>query len=70
MKDIYILIIFTVMLFVVEIINYHGICLREVVGRQRLPVRWFAYLLGVFSIVVWGIYGTGYNASDFIYMKF
>lgn len=70
MKDFYILVIFTLVLFAVEIINYRGICIREAVGRQRLTVRWFIYMLGIFSVVIWGIYGKGYNASDFIYMKF
>lgn len=70
MKDFYILVIFTLVMFAVEIMNYRGTCIRESIERQRLPVRWFIYLLGIFSIIIWGIYGKGYNASDFIYMKF
>lgn len=70
MKDFYILVIFTLVMFAVEIMNYRGTCIRESIERQRLPLRWFIYLLGIFSIIIWGIYGKGYNASDFIYMKF
>ena len=62
--------IFVILLFFVEIMNYQGIKLRDQINRQWLVVRWCVYLLGIVSVVILGIYGVDYHASDFIYMKF
>jgi len=42
----------------------------EVLERQVLPVRWTLYLLLIFSILIFGVYGPGYDASAFIYFAF
>lgn len=70
MKGLHILGLFVILLLFVEIMNYRGIKLRDLIGRQCLVVRWSVYLLGIVAVVVLGIYGVDYNASDFIYMKF
>ena len=70
MKGLHMLGIFVILLFFVEIMNYQGIKLRDQINRQWLVVRWCVYLLGIVSVVILGIYGVDYNASDFIYMKF
>ena len=43
---------------------------RSVFNRQSLPVRWFAYLLVICAIWVFGAYGVGYNAAEYIYGGF
>lgn len=70
MKGLHMLGVFVLLLFIAEFMNYRGIKLRDVINRQCLPVRWCVYLLGIMAVVVLGIYGVDYNASDFIYMKF
>ena len=70
MKGLHMLGIFVILLFFVEIMNYQGIKLRDQINRQWLVVRWCVYLLGIVSVVILGIYGVDYHASDFIYMKF
>jgi D-alanyl-lipoteichoic acid acyltransferase DltB (MBOAT superfamily) len=42
----------------------------DLVEKQVLPVRWLVYLLGVFAIIVFGIYGPQYEAAAFIYFQF
>ena len=48
--------------------------LRRPVGAGLLdaprPLRWAAALLLAAAVLVFGIYGTGYDAQDFIYFKF
>lgn len=41
-----------------------------ILERQPLPLRWAVYLLLIFSILIFGIYGPGYDASAFIYFAF
>ena len=44
--------------------------LRELISRQRLPLRWALYLLCLFAVLIFGIYGPGYDSAQFIYMNF
>ena len=44
--------------------------LRELISRQRLPLRWALYLLCLFGVLIFGIYGPGYDSAQFIYMNF
>ena len=41
-----------------------------VLERQPLPLRWVLYLLLIFSVLIFGIYGPGYDAAAFIYFAF
>lgn len=44
--------------------------LGAAIERQSLAVRWPLYLLLLFSILIFGIYGPGYDAGSFIYFAF
>lgn len=41
-----------------------------VLERQCLMLRWALYLLLIFSILIFGIYGPGYDPAAFIYFAF
>lgn len=43
---------------------------REALAKQNLVFRWALLFLGLFAVIVLGIYGPGYNASSFIYEQF
>ncbi len=57
-------------LFIVGLVKERGIQIRESVARWPLPLRWLFYLAGVFSVIIFGIYGMGYDATTFAYMGF
>jgi len=42
----------------------------KLLERQVLPLRWVAYLLLMFTILIFGIYGPNYDAAAFIYFAF
>ena len=44
--------------------------LNEAVSRQSLVVRWGVFILGIAVIYVFGTYGAGYAAQNFIYGGF
>ena len=48
----------------------HGVHIREKIAEFPLPVRWAVYLGGIFSVLIFGWYGPGFDASNFIYMQF
>ena len=43
---------------------------RGIIAEQNLVFRWFIYLLLIFCVLLWGQYGPGYSASEFIYQGF
>ena len=66
----FLLIFALLVLIFVSIYQEKGLKLREIFARQNLIIRWAVYLLAICSIWVFGTYGFGYNAADFIYGGF
>lgn len=54
----------------ISIAQEKGYSIREVLSRQNTLFRWAIYLIGFISIVIFGVYGVGYDASTFIYRTF
>lgn len=57
-------------LAIVDIFKHFGICIREKICEQDYIFRWIAIVFAVFFILTFGIWGPGYNASNFIYFQF
>lgn len=65
------LMLFTILLlFAVDYAQEKGIHIRETIARQPVVIRWTIYYLSMFFIIIFGVYGPGYNAANFIYQKF
>ncbi|MGN0978546.1 MAG: MBOAT family O-acyltransferase [Faecousia sp.] len=54
----------------VDICNEKGIVVRQWIAKQQLWLRWSVYLLGFFTVLIFGCYGLGFDASAFIYFQF
>ena len=68
--DFNILVICTIIMLVIGILQEKGYNIREKISKQNLPFRWILYYSIIFAIIIFGIYGPGYVASDFIYGQF
>lgn len=44
--------------------------IRKELQKQGIIFRWLIIFAGIFALIVFGIYGPGYNASSFIYEQF
>lgn len=44
--------------------------IRETLAKQSLVFRWFIIFAGIFAVLIFGIYGPGYDAGEFIYGNF
>jgi len=44
--------------------------LREELALLPLPLRWALWLLGLAAVLIFGVYGPGYDRAQFIYMGF
>ncbi len=43
---------------------------REKLSEQNIVFRWAVVYLAIFAILIFGIYGIGYDATDFMYQQF
>ncbi|MBQ6334432.1 MAG: MBOAT family protein [Erysipelotrichaceae bacterium] len=59
-----------IVIMAVDVIKERGIDIRESIDKKNLVVRWTFYLLLIMLILVFGKYGPGYEASNFIYGNF
>lgn len=60
-----------VILLFVDLIRYRkGMQLYEYLNTKWLWLRWSVYIFLVVAIFLFGIYGPGYNAAEFIYFQF
>ncbi len=68
-KDFMVIILGLVFVWIVSYYQEKG-SVREMIARQGIVVRWTIYYIAIFSILILGIYGPGYDASAFIYGQF
>lgn len=68
--DILVLIFSCIILFIISFMKEKNIDVREELKNENLLFRWFIYFFIIFSIIIFGIYGPGYDASGFIYQLF
>ena len=47
-----------------------GVRMRERLAESNLVFRWIIYYALFFAILIFGIYGPGYDASAFVYMNY
>lgn len=57
-------------LMTVDVLRYRKIDLVDVFMKQNLWFRWAVFYLGIFAVIIFGVYGPEYNAAQFIYFQF
>lgn len=69
-----VILVCTVVIFIVSLIQEKhaedGENIRTLLDRKPFMVRWLVLFVLIMTIVVFGVYGSGYNAADFVYMQF
>ena len=66
-REMLVLFLSVLALLVVGILQENGVKIRETLSRQNLIFRWGMILLLLIVVLVFGVYGPGYNARSFIY---
>jgi alginate O-acetyltransferase complex protein AlgI len=67
--DFTILISGMLIMLIVSILQLKG-GIRQRLASQNLTFRWAVYLCMFFAVIIFGMYGEGYNPADFIYGGF
>ncbi len=66
----HLMVILIILMGIVDVINERGQTLRGVIARQQFPFRWIVYLTAIAAILVFGMYGPGFDMASFIYAQF
>ena len=71
-KEFLILLLGAVLIFCVSVWQerHEKLTVREVLDKKSAFMRWCVIFIAVMALVVFGVYGSGYNAADFVYMQF
>lgn len=69
-KEWMILAVSVLILFVVSIKQEQGVSFSNVIFKQPFYIRWALYLIVIFGIMTYGVYGMGYDSQAFIYGGF
>ena len=59
-----------VTIFITSLLKEKGIKLREKLFEQNLVFKWGLLYTIILAILVFGIYGVGYDVQSFIYGQF
>ena len=69
-SQMFILVISLAILLIVELLQEKGVNVRISIAKQDFIFRWSLFLALIFAVIIFGVYGIGYNSNDFIYMGF
>ena len=68
--DLWAVAIGSVIVWIVGFLKERGVDVRGKILGARTPVKWSVYYLIIFTILLFGAYGTGYQPVDLIYAGF
>ncbi|MCR4711866.1 MAG: MBOAT family protein [Clostridia bacterium] len=69
-KNYYFMWIMIALMLAVDIAHEKGVHIREKIMARPLALRYVLYLLAVFTVIIFGMYGPGVDAGMFIYQGF
>lgn len=55
---------------VIDVLIYKRIDVKKIVFKQQIIFRWMIYSIIMLVIMYWGLYGTEYEQTQFIYFQF
>lgn len=64
------LIVFILVLIIVDICHNMGVRFRNIIARRNIVIRWSCYLGLIMVLLIFGVWGPGFNESAFIYFQF
>ncbi len=68
--DFFVLALSALLLFAVSLMQERGADVRGGVLRLWLPLRWLVFIAAIVSVLVLGVWGSGFSEASFIYYQF
>lgn len=68
-KDFGVMMISIILMIAVELIGKHY-DFEEAIAKEHCVFTWTVFMVIILGILIFGVYGPGYAASQFIYFQF
>lgn len=69
-KNQYFVLVFSIMILFICDLLQERMCIREIISKRNIILRWSFYIMAFLLIILLGVYGPGYNQNSFVYMQF
>ncbi len=69
-KNFWLMINGIILLIIVDYFKSKKIIIREIFSRQHIVLRWLSIDVAIIVLLVFGIWGSSYDAANFIYFQF
>lgn len=69
-KDFYVMLAGLLVLMLSDYLKKRRVDVKGALARQNVWFRWLVYYGLIFTVLIFGVYGSGYDASAFIYFQF
>lgn len=69
-KNVTLLLLMLILMAIIEVLHERKISLSKWVVEQNFIVKCVISYITIFAVIIFGIYGTTYDAGSFIYMQF
>ncbi|MBR3149564.1 MAG: MBOAT family protein [Eubacterium sp.] len=70
LNNIFVVVVAIIILLAGDIMQEKMNVRHKLITENSFALRWVVILVGVFMVLIFGIYGPGYDASSFIYQEF
>jgi len=70
LPDFIVLLAALLVVFVVGLLKERNLHIREEISKKHIVIRWIIFYVLIFSILIFGAYGSGYEPVDPIYADF
>ena len=62
----------TIFIFIVSVIQerHASTDIRTMLDKKPAIIRWGVVFIGIMAVLIFGVYGSGFNAADFVYAQF
>lgn len=69
-KQIGLLLIAILILIIGDLLKYNKVDVIGLILKQDIWFRWVVYIVGIVFVMVFGVWGSGYDANAFVYFQF
>lgn len=69
-KDFNVLLIFIGIMLLADYLRSKKVSLTAHFAKQSIWFQWLVFFVGIWSVLVFGVYGPGFDATQFIYFQF
>lgn len=64
------MLLFITVLLIIDYIQERGVRIRETIAGTNIILRWGVYYAAILTLVIFGMYGPGYDAASFVYQQY